>query len=96
MIEDMKMRKYATNNRIRSFPADRKLWIETRDEIYEEIMVKGYCEQRKVFTQFYEGHTLDASVLIMPLVFFASPTDPRFLSTVDQIRKYVMKKSERY
>jgi hypothetical protein len=28
---------------------------------------------------------LDASVLVMPLVKFAGPTDPRFLSTLDRI-----------
>jgi GH15 family glucan-1,4-alpha-glucosidase len=71
----------------RSFPADRELWIKTRDEIYEEIMDRGYCEERKVFTQYYDSTTLDASSLIMPLVFFTSPTDPRFLSTVDLISK---------
>jgi GH15 family glucan-1,4-alpha-glucosidase len=63
------------------------LWIKTRDEIYEEIMDRGYCEERKVFTQYYDSTTLDASSLIMPLVFFTSPTDPRFLSTVDLISK---------
>ena len=28
---------------------------------------------------------LDASVLVMPLVKFAGPTDPRFLATLDRI-----------
>ena len=30
----------------------------------------------------YGSEVLDASVLIMPLVFFAAPTDPRFISTL--------------
>ena len=56
-----------------------------RDEIYEEIMEKGWSPERKAFVQAYGGDTLDASNLIMPLVFFASPKDPRMLSTLDAI-----------
>jgi GH15 family glucan-1,4-alpha-glucosidase len=37
--------------------------------------------------QYYGAKALDASVLLMPLVFFLSPVDPRMLSTVDLIRK---------
>lgn len=35
--------------------------------------------------------TLDASVLVMPLVFFMAPTDPKFLSTLDAILQSVSK-----
>jgi len=41
----------------------------------------------KSFVQSYESDILDAAVLIAPLVFFISPNDPRFLSTLDQILK---------
>lgn len=57
-----------------------------RDEIYEEIMEKSWNPKRRIFTQSYEStDALDSSILIMPLVFFISPSDPRFLSTVDQM-----------
>jgi pentatricopeptide repeat protein len=69
----------------RSFPADRERWLRVRDEIYEEIMEKGWSSERKAFVQAYGSDTLDASNLIMPLVFFASPKDPRMLSTLDAI-----------
>ena len=40
------------------------------------------------FIQSYESNTvLDSSILIAPLVFFISPCDPRFLSTLDRILK---------
>ena len=39
--------------------------------------------KRKSFTQFYGSESLDASLLIMPPVFFMAPTDPRMLSTID-------------
>ena len=67
----------------RSFPADRERWLKVRDEIYEEIMDKGWSPERKAFVQAYGDDTLDASNLIMPLVFFLSPKDPRMLSTLD-------------
>jgi GH15 family glucan-1,4-alpha-glucosidase len=67
----------------RSFPADRDRWIKTRDTIYEEIMEKGWNADRDAFVQYYGSDTLDAANLIMPLVFFLSPTDPRMLKTLD-------------
>src|SRR3712207_8004102 len=61
----------------RSFPADRERWLKVRDEIYEEIMEKGFNPELGAFVQSYGSDTLDASNLIMPLVFFLSPKDPR-------------------
>lgn len=71
----------------RSFPADREKWTKERDKIYEEIMEKGWSEKRKAFTQSYEGKHLDAANLIMPLVFFLSPSDPKMLQTLAAINK---------
>ncbi|MBA3793673.1 MAG: glycoside hydrolase family 15 protein [Rubrobacter sp.] len=67
----------------RSFPADRERWLKVRDEIYEEIMDRGWSPQRNAFVQSYDDDTLDASNLIMPLVFFLAPNDPRMLGTLD-------------
>ena len=41
----------------------------------------------KSFIQSYESEVLDAAVLIAPLVFFCSPNDNRFLTTLDRILK---------
>ena len=67
----------------RSFPADRERWLRVRDEIYEEIMDRGWSPERNAFVQSYDDDTLDASNLIMPLVFFLAPNDPRMLGTLD-------------
>ena len=67
----------------RSFPADRERWMRVRDEIYEEIMSKGWSKEREAFVQHYGSNSLDAANLMMPLVFFLSPTDPRMLKTLD-------------
>jgi GH15 family glucan-1,4-alpha-glucosidase len=71
----------------RSFPADRDKWLAIRDEIYEEIMERGWSEERQAFVQSYGDDTLDASNLIMPLVFFLSPSDPRMLKTLDAVNR---------
>jgi GH15 family glucan-1,4-alpha-glucosidase len=71
----------------RSFPADRTRWLDIRDQIYEEVMTKGWSAHRQAFVQHYDGDSLDASNLIMPLVFFVSPTDPRMLKTIDAITR---------
>jgi GH15 family glucan-1,4-alpha-glucosidase len=71
----------------RSFPADRPRWLAIRDEIYEEVMAKGWNPGAKAFVQSYGSEALDASNLLMPLVFFMAPNDPRMLSTVDAIRR---------
>ena len=71
----------------RSFPADRDRWLRTRDHIYEEILTKGWNPKRQAFVKHYDSESLDAANLIMPLVFFMSPTDPRMLKTLDAINQ---------
>jgi GH15 family glucan-1,4-alpha-glucosidase len=71
----------------RSFPADRDRWLKVRDTIYEEIMEKGWSETRNAFVQRYGSEALDAANLMMPLVFFVSPTDPRMLKTLEAINQ---------
>jgi GH15 family glucan-1,4-alpha-glucosidase len=67
----------------RSFPAPRARWLETRDAIYTDIMQNGWSTERESFVQSYGSNVLDASNLIMPLVFFLSPSDPRMTKTLD-------------
>ncbi|KAF1848550.1 glycoside hydrolase family 15 protein [Cucurbitaria berberidis CBS 394.84] len=73
----------------RSFPCPHRAeWYRVRDEICEEVMEKGYNPELGCFIQSYESRdVLDSAVLIAPLVFFISPTDPRFLKTLDRILK---------
>ncbi len=71
----------------RSFPADREAWTRGRDAIYEEIMSRGFDPGQHCFVQAYGSRTLDASALMMPLMFFVSPVDPRMLGTLDAIMR---------
>ncbi|MEM1406266.1 MAG: glycoside hydrolase family 15 protein [Bacteroidota bacterium] len=71
----------------RSFPADIPKWARTRDKIYNEVMEKGWNKERKSFIQYYGSDTLDASNLMMPLVFFIAPNDPMMISTLKETLK---------
>jgi GH15 family glucan-1,4-alpha-glucosidase len=69
----------------RSFPTPREHWMRERDALYEAIMTEGWSDERRAFVQTFGGHELDASNLIMPLVFFLSPSDPKMTSTIEAI-----------
>jgi GH15 family glucan-1,4-alpha-glucosidase len=77
----------------RSFPADRDRWLKVRDEIFEEIMSKGWNRDRQAFVQAYGSTSLDASNLLMPMTFFISPTDPRMQRTLDATMQDLVKDS---
>ncbi|MFF7176940.1 glycoside hydrolase family 15 protein [Streptomyces sp. NPDC008121] len=64
-------------------PADIARWTAARDAILEQVMTRGWSEERRAFVQEYDSTVLDASLLLMPLVGFITPTDPRWLSTLD-------------
>jgi GH15 family glucan-1,4-alpha-glucosidase len=72
-------------NRARGLPGDIVRWLAERDRIYNQIMQKGWSEKRGAFVQHYGSEVLDASILLMPLVLFIAPRDPRWLSTLDAI-----------
>jgi GH15 family glucan-1,4-alpha-glucosidase len=73
--------------RQRGLPAPEDRWTKQRNVIYDEIMQKGWSPERKSFVQYYGGEALDASLLLMPLVKFVGPTDPRWLATLDRIQQ---------
>jgi GH15 family glucan-1,4-alpha-glucosidase len=79
--------------RQRGLPADMVRWMATRDEIYRQIMERGWNAERGAFVQHYDSDVLDASLLVMPLVKFVAPTDPRWLSTLDAISEELVSDS---
>ncbi len=71
----------------RSFPAPYQAWKDVRDEIYEDIHGHFWDEEKGAFVQYKGGKALDASSLLMPLVRFISPTDPRWLSHLKAVEE---------
>ncbi len=76
--------------RDRSFPAPLVRWHRTRDEIYQHIYDKFWNPKLKSFVQFRGAKTVDAAALLLPLVKFISPTDPRWKSTLGVIEKQLV------
>src|SRR5262249_11809040 len=64
-------------------PLDR--WRAIRDEIHAQICREGFDAHLGAFVQYYGSGRLDASLLMMPLVGFLPPTDPRVPGTVEAI-----------
>jgi GH15 family glucan-1,4-alpha-glucosidase len=71
--------------RQRGLPADLVRWLEVRDGITTQIMTKGWNPSRRAFVQHYGSDVLDASLLLMPMVKFIAPKDPRWCATLDAI-----------
>jgi GH15 family glucan-1,4-alpha-glucosidase len=71
----------------RSFPSEQLHWRTVRNQIYEEIMEQGWDAEQETFVQAYGSQALDASNLLMPLVFFVSPNDPRMLKTLQAMQR---------
>ncbi|HZY59553.1 MAG TPA: glycoside hydrolase family 15 protein, partial [Candidatus Binataceae bacterium] len=68
----------------RSLPLDRDRLLAERDRIYEAVMTHGWDAERRTFVQYFGTDALDAANLIMPLMFFISPTDPRMMGTINR------------
>ena len=79
--------------RQRGLPADLVRWMAARDQIYQQVMARGWHEERNAFVQHYDTEVLDASVMMMPLAKFIAPTDPRWLSTLDAIDRELVSDS---
>jgi GH15 family glucan-1,4-alpha-glucosidase len=66
----------------RSRPGDLARWMTVRDQIFRQIMERGFHSKREAFVQHYDTDVLDASLLYMPLVGFIDPADPLWQSTL--------------
>jgi len=62
-------------------------WRATRDEIRRDVCDRGYDPERNVFVQVYDEPQLDASLLMIPMVGFLPPEDPRVRGTVEAIER---------
>ncbi len=69
----------------RSLPVDGKRWAAERDNLYRAIMERGWNAEVGAFTQYFGSDAVDASLLLMPLMLFLGPKDPRMTSTLDRM-----------
>ena len=73
--------------RRRSFPAPLVRWHRIRDEIYRNIYETFWNPKLKSFVQYRGAETVDAAALLLPMVKFISPADPRWKSTLAVIEE---------
>ena len=65
-------------------------WRELRDEIHASVCEHGFARAQSSFVQSYGATALDASLLLIPLVGFLPPDDPRVLGTIAAIEQKLM------
>jgi GH15 family glucan-1,4-alpha-glucosidase len=65
-------------------------WRKLCHQIHEEVCERGYNAELGAFVQSYGSAELDASALLIPLVGFLPPSDPRVKSTVEAIERHLM------
>jgi GH15 family glucan-1,4-alpha-glucosidase len=73
----------------RAGPVER--WREIRREIHHEVCERGFDAELNSFTQSYGSKRLDASLLVIPLVGFLPPDDPRMVGTVTAIERELVR-----
>ena len=82
--------RMATN---RGRPADLDRWARERDRIHAQVMTKGWNDKLGAFVQYEGGDVLDASLVLMPLMGFIVPNDPRWQSTMSAMEKTLVEDS---
>ena len=66
------------------------LWRQLREAIHDDVCQNGYDRDLGAFVQSYASKSLDASLLMIPLVGFLPATDPRMLGTVQAIEQHLV------
>jgi len=64
-------------------------WRRVRDEIHADVCMHGFDRERNTFVQYYGAKGLDASLLLIPILGFLPPQDPRVLGTIDAIQREI-------
>jgi GH15 family glucan-1,4-alpha-glucosidase len=72
----------------REGPVER--WRRQRDAVHDEVCRRGFDAGRNSFVQYYEGDTLDASLLMIPLVGFLPVDDRRVVGTVASVERHLV------
>ncbi|SPE52470.1 Glycoside hydrolase 15-related [Verrucomicrobia bacterium] len=74
----------------RSFPAPMDKWRQVRDEIYRDVYEEFWDGELGCFVQYKGSKAVDASTLLMPLVKFIGPNDPRWRSSLRVINEQLL------
>jgi GH15 family glucan-1,4-alpha-glucosidase len=72
-------------------PGDAGRWRKMRDEIHNDVCSKGFNARVNSFVQYYGSDETDASLLMIPLVGFLPPSDPRVRGTVEMVERTLLR-----
>jgi GH15 family glucan-1,4-alpha-glucosidase len=74
------------------FKAPLGRWRAIRQEIHDSVCKAGFNSRLRSFVQSHGSEKVDASLLLLPLVGFLPPDDPRITGTVSLIEKRLMRR----
>jgi GH15 family glucan-1,4-alpha-glucosidase len=80
----------ANESETRAFNESGRRWREIADEIHAEVCERGFDRDLNSFVQAYGSKQLDASLLLIPMVGFLSPEDPRVRGTLRAIEERLL------
>ena len=66
-----------------------KEWEKLQEKIKTDVLEKAWNKKLKAFTQVYGSSDMDASVLLLEPFGFIDADDPRYISTVEAVRKHL-------
>ncbi|WP_087723203.1 glycoside hydrolase family 15 protein [Pandoraea sp. PE-S2T-3] len=66
-------------------------WRKLCQEIHTDVCTHGFDKTRNAFMQAYGSDEMDASALMIPLVGFLPPDDPRVIGTVEAVERELMR-----
>ena len=75
----------------RRLPAPRERWRAVRDAIRADVDEHFWSSSLDAFVGTRGGDTIDAACLVMPLVGFVAPKDPRWLSTMRAVEERLVR-----
>ncbi|ADI37815.1 uncharacterized protein C4H3.03c [Waddlia chondrophila 2032/99] len=77
----------------RSLAAPMEKWHAVRNQIHEDIIKNFWDHKHQAFVQYKNSQSVDASNLLMPMIRYISPVDPRWLSTLQAMKKNLVEDS---
>lgn len=75
----------------RSLPAPFERWDNVRQAIHDEIWEHFWNPELGHFVQYKGSRSLDAAMLLMPLVRFVGASDPKWLATLEAIKRTLVR-----
>jgi GH15 family glucan-1,4-alpha-glucosidase len=80
-------RQAADNEAAHDSPEDHARWLRNAEQIHAQVCREAYDPAQGCFVQSYGSKHLDASLLLLPIVGFLPPQDPRIVGTVAAIER---------